>query len=228
MDLSRIEIVIGQDALKILKTSAVAVVGLGGVGSYVAESLARTGIGRILLVDSDVVTSSNINRQLPALQTTMGKSKAEVLRSRLLDINPKCRIETYDEFYKPGDFEKVFADKYIYIADAIDSVDSKVDLIISACRNKIPIVSAMGTGNKIDPLMLSVADISDTHTCPLARSVRTKLRQAGIVCGVKVVFSKEKPQKTLQSDVPGSLVFVPASAGLLMGSLIVRDILSKG
>ncbi|NLY83291.1 MAG: tRNA threonylcarbamoyladenosine dehydratase [Acholeplasmataceae bacterium] len=227
MDLSRVEIVIGKNSLEKLRAASVAVVGLGGVGSYVAEAMTRSGVGKLLLVDFDSIASSNVNRQIPALDSTIGLSKTEVLKKRLLEINRDVRIEIYNSRYNPGDFKKVFTEQYSYIVDAIDAVDAKADLIFQAVNNKIPIISAMGTGNKLDPALLRVADISATHTCPLARAVRSKLRQKGLVRGVKVVFSLEKPQKAQLSDVPGSLIFVPASAGLLMGSVIVREIIDN-
>lgn len=227
MDLSRVEIVIGKNSLEKLRAASVAVVGLGGVGSYVAEAMTRSGVGKLLLVDFDSIASSNVNRQIPALDSTIGLSKTEVLKKRLLEINRDVRIEIYNSRYNPGDFKKVFTEQYSYIVDAIDAVDAKVDLIFQAVNNKIPLISAMGTGNKLDPALLRVADISATHTCPLARAVRSKLRQKGLVRGVKVVFSLEKPQKAQLSDVPGSLIFVPASAGLLMGSVIVREIIDN-
>lgn len=227
MDLSRVEIVIGKNSLEKLRAASVAVVGLGGVGSYVAEAMTRSGVGKLLLVDFDSIASSNVNRQIPALDSTIGLSKTEVLKKRLLEINRDVRIEIYNSRYNPGDFKEVFTEQYSYIVDAIDAVDAKADLIFQAVNNKIPIISAMGTGNKLDPALLRVADISATHTCPLARAVRSKLRQKGLVRGVKVVFSLEKPQKAQLSDVPGSLIFVPASAGLLMGSVIVREIIDN-
>lgn len=227
MDLSRVEIVIGKNSLEKLRAASVAVVGLGGVGSSVAEAMTRSGVGKLLLVDFDSIASSNVNRQIPALDSTIGLSKTEVLKKRLLEINRDVRIEIYNSRYNPGDFKKVFTEQYSYIVDAIDAVDAKADLIFQAVNNKIPLISAMGTGNKLDPALLRVADISATHTCPLARAVRSKLRQKGLVRGVKVVFSLEKPQKAQLSDVPGSLIFVPASAGLLMGSVIVREIIDN-
>lgn len=227
MDLSRVEIIIGKNSLEKLRAASVAVVGLGGVGSYVAEAMTRSGVGKLLLVDFDSIASSNVNRQIPALDSTIGLSKTEVLKKRLLEINRDVRIEIYNSRYNPGDFKKVFTEQYSYIVDAIDAVDAKADLIFQAVNSKIPIISAMGTGNKLDPALLRVADISATHTCPLARAVRSKLRQKGLVRGVKVVFSLEKPQKAQLSDVPGSLIFVPASAGLLMGSVIVREIIDN-
>ncbi|MDD4084962.1 MAG: ThiF family adenylyltransferase, partial [Acidaminococcaceae bacterium] len=151
MDLSRVEIVIGKNSLEKLRAASVAVVGLGGVGSYVAEAMTRSGVGKLLLVDFDSIASSNVNRQIPALDSTIGLSKTEVLKKRLLEINRDVRIEIYNSRYNPGDFKKVFTEQYSYIVDAIDAVDAKADLIFQAVNNKIPIISAMGTGNKLDP-----------------------------------------------------------------------------
>ena len=190
MDLSRVAMVIGKNKLPVLGQARIAVVGLGGVGSYVAESLCRSGVGHLLLIDADKVAASNINRQLPALTSTFGRFKTEVVRQRLLDINPDCEIETVSKFYEPGAFAEFFSGSFTFIADAIE-------------------------------------DISGTSVCPLARSVRKQLRAAGVKKGVTVVYSKEPVQRAEAGEVPGSMVFVPASAGLLMASYIVRQIIAE-
>ncbi|MEG2069418.1 MAG: tRNA threonylcarbamoyladenosine dehydratase [Acidaminococcaceae bacterium] len=225
MDLSRVEIVIGSLATSKLQAAKVAVVGLGGVGSYIAEALARSGVGSLLLIDADNISASNINRQLPALQSTMGRSKVEVMRKRLLDINPACQIEVKEAYYEPGDFATFFSGHFDYIADAIDAVASKVDLVATAHQCGIRTISALGTGNKLDPTRLQITDIAKTHTCPLARAVRSQLKKLGITDGVDVVFSDETPQRVPGAEVPGSMIFVPATAGLLMSSVIVRALI---
>lgn len=225
MDLSRVEYVIGQEKIARLQNARVAVVGLGGVGSYIAEALARSGIGSLLLVDADAVESSNINRQLPALLSNMGRKKTEVLAERIADINPECMVEVFSEFYNPGDFDRFFVGRLDYLADAIDSTASKIDLLQECWHRKIPVISSMGTGNKLEPEKLQIADISKTHTCPLAKSVRKRLRQYNIEKGITVVFSAEQPVYASKEAVPGSMVFVPASAGLLIASYIVRELI---
>lgn len=225
MDLSRVEYVIGKDNIARLQNARVAVVGLGGVGSYIAEALARSGVGALILVDADTVESSNINRQLPALKSNMGRQKTLVLAERIADINPECDVEVHSDFYEPGDFDRFFAGKIDYLADAIDSTASKIDLLKECYMRKIPVISSMGTGNKLEPEKLQVADISKTHTCPLAKSVRKRLRQYDIEKGITVVFSSEQPVYAQKEAVPGSMVFVPASAGLLMASYIVRNLI---
>ncbi len=227
MDLSRVEMVIGSEAVEKLNAAWVAVFGLGGVGSYVAEALCRSGIGSFVIMDNDTVEPSNINRQLPALTSTVGRFKADVMASRLRDINPLCRIRVIKDFYQPGDFEKLFLDGFDFIADAIDSTESKADLLKNACKHGVPVVSAMGTGNKLHPEMLEITDISKTSMCPLARSIRKKLREAGIAEGVTVVYSHEKPLRAEECSVPGSMVFVPASAGMMMASYIVQKIIAR-
>lgn len=229
MDLQRVEMLLGQEKVALLQKATVAIVGLGGVGSYIAEALCRCGIGSLLLIDADVVEPSNINRQLPALQSNMGRLKTEVVAERLQEINPACQIKIISQFYEPGDFDKFFKlanDKGYpdYIADAIDSTPSKIDILAVALQNRVPVISAMGTGNKLDPTQLRIADISKTSVCPLAKSVRKRLRQMGIEKGITVVYSLEKPQCVHKSSTPGSMVFVPGSAGLLMASYIVRKL----
>lgn len=226
MELSRVEMVIGPKAVEKLNAARVAVIGLGGVGSYVAEALCRTGVGSFVIMDNDTVEASNINRQLPALTSTIGKFKADVMAARLRDINPLCRIRVIKDFYRPGDFENLFVDGFDFIADAIDSTESKADLLIEAYRHNVPVVSAMGTGNKLHPKMLEITDISKTSVCPLARSMRKKLRDAGITEGITVVYSHEEPQRFIEGSVPGSLVFVPACAGMMMAAHIVQKIIA--
>lgn len=228
MDLSRVEMVIGPEAVQKLNDATVAVIGLGGVGSYIAEALCRSGIGSFVIMDNDTVEPSNINRQLPALTSTIGRFKADIMAARMRDINPLCRIKVVKEFYKPGSFEQLFLnDEPDFIADAIDSTESKADLLKEAYSHGVPVISAMGTGNKLHPELLEIADISKTSVCPLARSMRKRLRDAGITQGITVVHSHEEPQHAVAANVPGSMVFVPACAGLMMASYIVQKIIAK-
>ena len=227
MDLTRVEYVIGEENIAKLRRAHVVVVGLGGVGSYIAEALARSGVGTLTLVDADQVAPSNINRQLPALQSTLGQLKTQVIADRIMDINPDCRLTLQPRFYEPGDFTAFFPEAPDFVADAIDSTPSKIDLLVECFQRGIPVISSMGTGNKLDPSCLQLADISKTHTCPLAKSVRKRLRMQGIEKGIKVVFSTENPVYAHREQVPGSMVFVPASAGLLIASHIVRTLIEQ-
>lgn len=228
-EFSRTELLLGKDGVEKLKNSSVAVFGVGGVGSYIAEGLVRSGIGKITLVDNDTVNITNINRQLIALHSTMDRLKVDAARERLLDINPKLKIQTYDCFYTGSEVELSGFD---YIADAIDSVRAKVSLIENAYRLGVPIISSMGTGNKLDPTKLVVTDINKTQMCPLAKVLRYELRKRSVK-KLKVVYSTEQPcphkeeseetggnRKTI-----GSVSFVPSVAGLIIAGEIVKDIL---
>ena len=230
MDLSRVAMVIGKNKLPVLGQARIAVVGLGGVGSYVAESLCRSGVGHLLLIDADKVAASNINRQLPALTSTFGRFKTEVVRQRLLDINPDCEIETVSKFYEPGAFAEFFSGSFTLIADAIDSSPSKVDLLLECVQRDIPVISSMGTGNKLDPTYLAVEDISGTSVCPLAKVMRKELKARGIR-KLNVVYSRELPKtpRILINDgrkraVPGSVAFVPSAAGLVIAGEVIKDL----
>lgn len=227
MDTQRIEMLIGPEALEKLKNARVAVLGLGGVGSYVAEALVRSGVGTVRIIDKDVVDSSNCNRQLPALSSTIGQSKAKVMEERLKDINPDCNLETVEGLYEVGKFKEILPGNWDYIIDAIDDVKAKIDLMVTCHKGNIPFISSMGTGNKLDPSKLQLADISKTSVCPLARNVRRLLRQEGITKGIEVVFSTEEPRKCSGGYTPASMVFVPASAGLLMASRVVRNLIGR-
>lgn len=227
----REEMMLGDTAMEKLKNAHVALFGIGGVGSWCAEALARAGVGALTLIDQDSVGESNINRQILALDSTIGMEKAEAMARRIADINPDCRVTAICGRYEAANRERFFMEKYDYIVDAIDLVACKVDLIISAMERGIPIVSALGTGNKLDASLLRLCDISKTEGCPLARVVRKELRKRGVNHHT-VVFSPEEGVKAEQREapppgrrsVPGSLVWVPASAGLLLAQHVVLSI----
>ena len=223
-EFQRTEMLIGQDNLSKLRNKKVAIFGIGGVGSYVAEALARVGINEFVLVDNDVVSITNINRQLVALHSTISRPKVEVMKERILDINKKALITTYEKFYNKDNASFLIKDDYDYIIDAIDSVASKIDLILEAKKRGIPIISSMGAGNKLNPTMFEVSDIYKTSVCPLARCIRKKLKALGIE-SLKVVYSKEEPKKAIEGGVPASISFVPSVVGLIIASEVVKDFL---
>lgn len=226
---------LGADAMARLRRCHVIVFGLGGVGSYAAECLARSGVGELTLVDQDTISVTNINRQLYALRSTVGQSKAEVAARRCADIDPELRVHPICATYDAAHRDRFFSTHYDYIVDAIDLVSCKLDLIEQARLRRIPILTALGTGNKLDPTLLQVTDISKTSGCPLARVMRRELR-ARDVRRLKVVYSPEEPAETQQLEapppgrrsVPASVAWVPATAGLLMGSVVIRDLLHGG
>lgn len=226
---------LGADAMAQLRRCHVIVFGLGGVGSYAAECLARSGVGELTLVDQDTISVTNINRQLYALRSTVGQSKAEVAARRCADIDPELRVHPICATYDAAHRDRFFSTHYDYIVDAIDLVSCKLDLIEQARLRRIPILTALGTGNKLDPTLLQVTDISKTSGCPLARVMRRELR-ARDIRRLKVVYSPEEPAETQQLEapppgrrsVPASVAWVPATAGLLMGSVVVRDLLHGG
>lgn len=220
---NRTESLIGAEALNKLAVSKVAVFGLGGVGSYAVEALARCGVGALLLVDGDVVEETNVNRQLYALRSTIGKYKTDVAANRVLDINPSINIITKTIFYDEKTSDQVDFSGFDYVIDAIDTVSSKLLIIQKAKQLNVPVVSAMGTGNKLDASAFSIADISKTDTCPLARAMRRELKNRGIG-GVDVLFSKEIPQ-TRGNRVASSVSFVPAAAGLLIAGFVIKKII---
>ena len=230
----RTRMILGDEAMERLRRSHVAVFGLGGVGSYAAEALARSGVGELTLIDRDTVSSSNINRQLYALHSTVGQFKAEVAARRCLDIDPSIRVHPLRATYDAAHREEFFAANYDYIIDAIDLVSCKLDLIQQAQTRGIPIVSALGTGNKLDPARLCISDIFKTSGCPLARVMRRELKARGIR-HLPVVFSPEEAAPTRQLDtpdpgrrsVPASVAWVPSCAGLMLGGYVVQALCKK-
>lgn len=228
---SRTELLIGADGLDKLKNATVAIFGVGGVGGYVVEALARSGIGSLVLIDPDRVSVSNINRQIIALSSTVGQYKTHVAKARAEDINPACRVETYEIFYLP-DNEDIDFSAFDYVVDAVDTVSAKLSIIERAQGAKIPVISAMGAGNKLNPAIFEVADIAKTSVCPLARVMRRELKKRGID-HVKVVYSKEEPQPAKAVDeetgkaIPASIAFVPPVVGLLLASEVIKDLISK-
>ncbi|WP_304942613.1 tRNA threonylcarbamoyladenosine dehydratase [Vallitalea guaymasensis] len=239
---SRTEMLIGKDGLQKLKNSKVAIFGVGGVGTYVIEGLARSGIGELILIDDDDICVSNINRQLHATTKTVGQAKVDVMKDRILDINNEAKVITYRELYNSHSADRLLLDDYSYVVDAIDMVSSKLDLIERCKKRNIPIISSMGAGNKLNPAMFEVADIYETSVCPLAKVMRKELRNRNID-SLKVVYSKEKPLKPILVDddktdseeyesakikrqTPGSVAFVPSVVGLIIASEVVKDLLN--
>lgn len=230
----RTEMILGAEAMDILRRSHVAVFGLGGVGSYAVEALVRSGVGELTLIDDDTVAPTNLNRQLQALHSTLGQPKAEAIADRCRDINPEVILHPIVGRYEAAAREAFFRADYDYIVDAIDLVSCKLDLIETALARNIPILSALGTGNKLDASRLTIADISKTSGCPLARVMRKELRARGIH-HTKVLYSPEEAAPTEQTEapppgrrsVPASLVWVPGCGGLMMGGAVVMDLISK-
>jgi tRNA A37 threonylcarbamoyladenosine dehydratase len=220
----RTEILIGKENIEKLKNLHVAVFGVGGVGSYAVEALVRAGVGEITIIDADNVDETNINRQLLATVDVVGQPKVEVLEKRILSINPKIKVHKICDFYSAENREKFFEKNYDYVVDAIDSVASKIDLIKYCYDNNIKIISSMGTANKLEPLKLKVADINKTVVCPLAKIIRKKAKELGIK-KLKVVYSEELPIKNENTNVLGSISFVPSVAGLIIASEVIRDII---
>ena len=222
---SRTVRVIGQDKMNLIKDSSVIVFGLGGVGSAAAEALARAGVGTIGIVDKDVVDITNINRQLIATDKTVGLKKTDVVEERLLNINPELIIHKYDLFYLPETADSIDLSQYDFILDCIDNVTAKIELTVRAKEMGVNIISSMGTGNKLHPEMLEIADISKTSVCPLARVMRRELKKRG-VNKLPVIYSKEEPVKT-DSSVPGSVSFTPPVAGYLISSFVINSIIKE-
>ena len=222
----RTRMLIGQENLDKLKDTKVLVFGVGGVGGYVCEALCRGGVGRIDIVDKDVVDVTNINRQIIATHETVGRPKVEVCRERMLSINPDVKVDARQCFYLPERAGEFDFGAYDYVVDAVDNVTAKIDIICNARAAGVPVISSMGTGNKLDPTMFKIADIKDTKVCPLAKAVRKELRKRG-VSGVKVLYSEEEPIKPLSDDTrtPASISFVPSAAGLIIAGRVILDIL---
>ena len=243
---SRTELLIGKENLEKLKNAKVAIFGIGGVGSFVLEGLVRAGVGSFVLVDDDKVCLTNINRQIIATRKTVGKLKVEVAKERILEINPNAEVEIYQEFFMPDSKTKILDETISYIVDAVDTVTAKIELVMQANKLNIPIISCMGTGNKLDPSKFEITDIYKTSVCPLAKVMRKELRARNIK-KLKVLYSKEEPIKpdetleyscktgcicppgtvrkcTARNQVPGSISFVPSVAGLIIASEVVKDL----
>ena len=228
---ARTELLIGKEGVNKLKNSRVAVFGIGGVGGYVVEALVRSGLGNIDIIDNDTVCSTNLNRQIIATTKTIGKYKVDVAEERILEINPEVKVTKYKTFYTPETADKFDFSKYDYIVDAIDTVVGKISLVEKSKEYNVPIICAMGAGNKMDPTKLEVADISKTSVCPLAKVMRQELKKRRIK-KVKVVYSQELAIKPAQSmevtnnrQTPGSNAFVPAVAGLIIAGEVIKDLI---
>ena len=234
-EFSRTELLLGAEGMEKLKNARIAVFGIGGVGGYVVEALARSGVGAIDMIDNDAISLTNINRQIIALRSTIGKPKVEVAAARVRDINPDCTVRVHQTFYTPETAEQFDFTQYDYVIDAIDTVTGKLQLVMQAKEAGTPIISSMGTGNKLDPTAFEVADLSETTFCPLARIMRKELRRRGVE-HLKVVYSKEDaltPEGECEEpspgrrSVPGSAAFVPSVAGLIIAGEVIKDIVNQ-
>lgn len=230
---ARTELLFGCEAMNKLKKTSVIIFGIGGVGGYVAEALARSGVGSFALVDDDEVNITNLNRQIIATNDTIGRYKVDVMKERILSINPEAEVTVYKCFYLPENAREFDFTKYSYVVDAIDTVTAKIELVLQAQKAGVPIISCMGTGNKLNPMQLEISDIYKTSVCPLAKVMRRELRKREVK-GLKVLYSKEepiKPQGAVEEEngnrraIPGSTAFVPSAAGLIIASEIVKDII---
>lgn len=245
---SRTELLLGSEGMLKLKSSTVAVLGIGGVGSFTVEALARCGVGRLVLIDDDKICLTNINRQLHATIKTIGEPKVDVMKKRILEINPKAVVDIYQRFYSSESADELLKPDYDYVVDAIDTVSGKIDLVIRCNQMGIPIISSMGAGNKLDPTMFKVGDIYETSIDPLAKVMRKELRKRGIA-SLKVVYSKEEPLKPNQEcdascktncicppgtvrkcserrQIPGSISFIPSVVGLILAGEVVKDLIN--
>ncbi|MCM1111965.1 MAG: tRNA threonylcarbamoyladenosine dehydratase [Muribaculum sp.] len=223
---SRTQRLIGGEAMERLRDATVAVFGVGGVGGYVAEALARSGVGGFDLIDNDTVAMSNLNRQIIATEQTVGRYKTEVMRERILSVNPEARVETHCCFYLPETAGAFDFTRYSYVVDAVDTVAAKIDIVLRAQAAGVPVISSMGAGNKLDPTRFRVADLYETSVCPLARVMRRELRKRGVE-RLKVVYSTEepvRPEGQEEARVPGSIAFVPSVAGLIAAGEVVKDL----
>lgn len=228
--LQRTALLLGEESVERLRRARVVVFGVGGVGGYAVEALARCGVGHLTLFDKDVVSISNLNRQIIALLSTVGKSKVQVMKERIADINPKIQVECRECFYLPENAETYDLSQFDYIIDAVDTVAAKIELAVRAERLGIPIISCMGAGNKLDPAAFEVTDIYKTSVCPLAKVMRKELKSRGVK-HLKVVYSRElprKPAETIQEEgkraIPGSVSFVPSAAGLIMAGEVIKEL----
>lgn len=221
---TRTSMLIGEEALNTLAQKRVAVFGVGGVGGYTVEALARTGVGTIDLIDNDTVNLTNINRQIIALHSTLGKFKVDVAKERILDINPDAKVNVYKVFYTPETANEFDFSKYDYVVDAIDTVSGKIELVMQAQRAGVPIISSMGAGNKLSPEKFEVADIYKTSVCPLAKVMRQELKKRRVK-KLKVVYSQEPPIKHEGQRLPASIAFVPSVVGLIIAGEVIKDLI---
>lgn len=231
---SRTRLMLGDAGVQALRNAHVAIFGIGGVGGYVCEALARCGVGALDLIDSDTVSVSNLNRQILALHSTVGRDKVEVMRERIADIDPHINVRTFKIFFTPENADDFDFSQYTYVVDAIDTVAGKIELAVRCHKANVPLISSMGAGNKLHPELFEIADIYKTSVCPLARVMRTELRKRGIP-HLKVVYSKEVPRKSADGvppeshgrHLPGSISFTPSAAGLILAGAVVRDIIGQ-